>query len=76
MISHTALDDLPFKKPEKDKRVRVIRRFKYRTRYFTDSGIIGSKAFVSEAYEVFKDRFFVSRERAPRRVRGIGGCIP
>jgi len=50
-----------------------VRRFRYRTRYFTDSGIIGSKAFVSATYEVFKDRFYSSRERVPNRVKGIDG---
>ncbi len=50
-----------------------IRRFRSRTRYFTDSGIIGSKAFVSETYAVFKDRFFDSRERVPKRVKEIDG---
>ncbi len=50
-----------------------MRRFRSRTRYFTDSGIIGSKAFVSETYAVFKDRFFGSRERVPKRVKGIDG---
>ncbi|WP_300668294.1 transposase [Desulfoluna sp.] len=49
------------------------RRFRYRTRYFTDSGIIGSKAFVLATYEVFKDRFFASRERIPKRVKGVDG---
>jgi putative transposase len=50
-----------------------IRRFRYRTRYFTDSGVIGSKAFVLATYEVYKDRFFGSRERVPKRVKGING---
>jgi len=50
-----------------------IRRFRYRTRYFTDSGVIGSKAFVLATYEVFKDRFFAGRERVPKRVKGIDG---
>ena len=50
-----------------------MRRFRSRTRYFTDSGIIGSKAFVSETYAVFKDRFFASRERVPKRVKGVDG---
>ena len=50
-----------------------IRRFRYRTRYFTDSGVIGSKAFVLATYEVYKDRFFASRERVPKRVKGIDG---
>jgi hypothetical protein len=32
-------------------------RFRYRTRYFTDSGVIGSKEFVSENYQRFKNIF-------------------
>ena len=50
-----------------------IRRFRYRTRYFTDAGVIGSKAFVAATYEVFKDRFYASREKIPKRVKGIDG---
>ena len=50
-----------------------VRSLRYRTRYFTDSGIIGSKAFVMATYEAFKDRFFASRERVPKRVKGIHG---
>ena len=50
-----------------------IRRFRYRTRYFTDSGVIGSRAFVSATHEVFKDRFYSSREKIPSRVKGIDG---
>ena len=32
-------------------------RFRYRTRYFTDSGIIGSKEFVFSNYQRFKHLF-------------------
>jgi hypothetical protein len=32
-------------------------RFRYRTRYFTDSGVVGSKDFVSENYQRFKNIF-------------------
>ncbi|WP_300670301.1 transposase [Desulfoluna sp.] len=49
------------------------RRFRYRTRYFSDSGIIGSKAFVLSTYDVFKERLFESRERVPKRVTGLHG---
>ncbi len=35
-------------------------RFRYRTRYFTDSGIIGSKEYVSTNYQRFK-RLFESK---------------
>jgi hypothetical protein len=31
-----------------------VDRFRYRTRYFTDSGIIGTKEFVSRVYQAFK----------------------
>jgi hypothetical protein len=42
-------------------------RFRYRTRYFTDSGIIGSKAFVAENYQRFKDLFMSKREKISNR---------
>ncbi len=48
-------------------------RFRYRTRYFTDSGIIGSKEFVSINYQRFKDVFMSKREKIPRRVAGLEG---
>jgi len=35
----------------------MVDRFRYRARYFTDSGIIGTKAFVSRHYQVFKHHF-------------------
>jgi len=50
-----------------------IDRFRYRTRYFVDSGIIGSKNFVSENYRRFKDVFKSRREKIPRRVVGLDG---
>jgi putative transposase len=50
-----------------------VRRFRYRTRYFTDSGIIGSKAFVLATYEVFKDRLYANRDKIPKQVKGIDG---
>jgi len=50
-----------------------IRRFRYRTRYFTDSGIIGTKEFVSENYQRFKGVFMSKREKIPRRVVGLDG---
>jgi hypothetical protein len=48
-------------------------RFRYRTRYFTDSGVIGSKDFVSENYQRFKDVFMSKREKIPKRVVGLDG---
>jgi len=51
------------------------RRFRYRTRYFTDSGIIGSRAFVETTYETFKDRFQCKRDKIPKAVKGIEGMF-
>ena len=48
-------------------------RFRYRTRYFTDSGIIGSKEFVSGHYRRFKDLFMSKNEKIPRPVAGLDG---
>jgi len=48
-------------------------RFKYRTRYFTDSGIIGSKAFVSATYRRVKDVYGAKRDKLPKPVAGIRG---
>lgn len=50
-----------------------VRRFRYRTRYFTDSGIIGSRAFVETTYESVKERFQIPREKSPKAVKGING---
>ena len=48
-------------------------RFAYRTRYFTDSGVIGTKEFVSANYQRFKDVFMSKREKVPKAVAGLDG---
>ncbi len=48
-------------------------RFKYRTRYFTDSGIIGSKEFVSINYQRFKHLFYSKHEKKPKAIKGLDG---
>ena len=50
-----------------------IDRFLHRSRYFTDSGIIGSKAFVSELYQQFKGYFLSVNEKTPKRITGFDG---
>jgi hypothetical protein len=45
----------------------------YRSRYFTDSGVIGSKGFVSMNYQRFKDVFMSKREKIPKLVSGLDG---
>jgi hypothetical protein len=60
---------------ERNKEFELSRsdRFRYRTRYFTDSGIIGSKEFVSVHYRRFKDLFRSKNEKIPRPVAGLDG---
>jgi putative transposase len=53
--------------------IKRIDRFRYRNRYFTDSGIIGTKEFVSENYQRVKDVFMSKREKIPRLVSGLDG---
>ena len=48
-------------------------RFRYRTRYFTDSGIIGSKEFVSNNYQRFKNLFESKHEKKPKPIKGLDG---
>jgi hypothetical protein len=48
-------------------------RFRYRTRYFTDSGIIGSKEFVSSNYQRFKHLFYSKHEKKPKPIKGLDG---
>lgn len=47
--------------------------FLYRTRYFSDSGIIGSKAFVLDNYQRFKHHFHSKHDKIPKRIRGVDG---
>ncbi len=57
---------------KKDYKITRIDRFKNRTRYFTDSGIIGSKAFVSKTYAYFQKPGQTTK-RNPRQVTGLNG---
>ena len=43
-----------------------------RVRYFTDGAVIGSKAFVNEAFAGARERFTVKRKDGARRMRGTG----
>ena len=45
----------------------------YRTRYISDSGIIGSKEFVSANYQRFKHLFQSKHEKKPKPVKGLSG---
>jgi REP element-mobilizing transposase RayT len=55
--------------------IKTVERFRYRTRYFTDSGIIGTKAFVGRIYRQFKDYFFSKHEKRPKTIQGLDGIF-
>lgn len=48
-------------------------RFLKKTRYFTDSGFIGSKAFVLKHIARFADDYDFSATRQPKKVKGLEG---
>ncbi len=50
-----------------------VDRFKYRTRYFRDSGVIGTKAFVEQIYQTFKHHFTSKHEKRPKGIKGLNG---
>ena len=60
---------------ERSKGLEISRvdRFRYRTRYFSDSGIIGTKAFVYKCYQEFKHHFYSKDEKVPRVIKGLDG---
>ena len=66
-------DERVEKERKKDFRLTRADHFKSRTRYFTDSGIIGSKEFVRENFLRFNHLFQSKKERSPRHVIGLDG---
>ncbi|MDZ4183825.1 MAG: transposase [Desulfuromonadales bacterium] len=50
-------------------------RLLYRTRYFTDSGVIGTKAFVADCYRRFEDHFACRHPKKPQAVDGLDGVF-
>jgi REP element-mobilizing transposase RayT len=68
------IDDKVVEKERKNEfEISRIRRFRYRTRYFTDSGIIGSKEFVFTNYQRFKHLFYSKHEKKPKPIKGLEG---
>ncbi len=61
------------KEREAEFNIGRIQRFTYRTCYFTDSGIIGSKAFVMENYQRFKNHFQCKKEKKPKSIKRLDG---
>lgn len=61
------------KERKKKYKVSRIERFCYRSRYFTDAGIIGSKEFVSEVFDQVKHLLDSKDERKFTPIGGVEG---
>jgi hypothetical protein len=61
------------KQKNKNFEITKASRMRHRTRYLTDSGIIGSKEFVSTHYQRFKHLFATKNKKTPKPVKGLSG---
>jgi hypothetical protein len=68
-----SLDGAKSKRKAEGFEIGKFDRFRARTRYFTESGIIGTKAFVSNVHQQFKDYFSTKHEKRPKPLQGLDG---
>jgi len=61
------------KEQARDFKLNEFDKFRYRTRYFIDSGIIGSREFVERIYQRFKHHFLTDKEKQPKAIKGLEG---
>jgi len=61
------------KEKERDFQLNRVVRFRYRTRYFTDSGIIGTKAFIVRHFQRFKGHFECKHDKRGNAIPGLEG---
>jgi putative transposase len=52
--------------------LKLAAMLRFRVRYFTDGAVIGSKAFVNEAFAAARDRFTEKRKDGARTMKGNG----
>jgi REP element-mobilizing transposase RayT len=52
--------------------LKLAAMLRCRVRYFTDGAVIGSKAFVNEAFAAARERFTAKRKDGARKLRGNG----
>ncbi len=52
--------------------LKLAAMLRCRVRYFTDGAVIGSKAFVNEAFAAARERFTERRKDGARRMKGNG----
>jgi hypothetical protein len=50
--------------------VALRQMLRWKIRYFTDSGVVGSRAFVEGMFEQCRDRFGPKRKSGARKMRG------
>ena len=60
------------KQQKKGFKISSLDHLKFRSRYFTDSAVIGSKAFIEEKYSQFEEIFSHRKRKKPVRIRGMG----
>lgn len=60
---------------KKEFKVSKLDCFRQRTRYFTDSGVIGSKRFVLERYNQFSEYFTCKHPKKPFPIQGMEGVF-
>ncbi len=61
------------KEKERGFQLNQVDRFRYRTRYFTDSGIIGTKAFIDRHFQRFKGHFDCKHDKRGNVISGLQG---
>ena len=64
-------EDILSKERGKNYELTAIDRLRFKTRYFTDSGIIETKGFVVSYYERFKSNFNPNKPKKPQKVSGF-----
>ncbi len=63
------------KERKKDYKLTKTDLFLYKTRYFSDSGVIGSKEFVEKNYHRFKHHFISKKKKKPKPIEGLDGIF-
>ena len=58
-------------KAQKGFALTSVDRLLYRTRYFTDSGVIGTKAFAARCSQLFESRFISRHAKRPQPIAGL-----
>jgi hypothetical protein len=55
--------------------IPIARVLRLRIRYFTDGVVIGTKAFLEEAFQAARERFGANRKTGARQFRGNGSPL-